>query len=139
MNLKAIMEEVAETLSGVTELRVHAYPVDALSTPAGVVAYPDGAGVTFHGTYGRNGQGDVMIPDLPVHLICQRVTDRAALDTVTAWLDESSATSAVSVLENRAWTTCDLVTVTTADFTTITIGTVEYLDVVLHLEVTVSG
>ncbi len=136
MNLAAIMEEVATVLGSVTGLRVFPYPVPTLGAPAGVVAYPDGAGVAFHGTYG---EGDVAIADLPVHLVCQRVTDRAALDTVTAWLDRDSATSAVSVLESHAWTSCDVVTVTSADFTTLIVGTVEYLDTVLHLEITVSG
>lgn len=136
MRLDLIMEEVATVLAAVTGLRVQPHPVKTLSPPAGVVAYPEGNGVGFHQAYG---QGETSIPDLPVHLVANNVTDRVALDIVAAWLDETSATSAVSVLEAHAWTTCDEVTVTSADFTTLTVGSVEYLDVVLHLDITVSG
>lgn len=136
MNLAAIMDEVATVLAGVTGLRVHPQPVKTLSPPAGVVGYPLGEGIQFHQAYR---QGETSISDLPVHLICQNVTDRAALDTVSAWLDEESGASAVSVLEAHAWTSCDDVTVTSAEFSSITIGTVDYLDIVLHLDITVSG
>ena len=136
MNLAAIMDEIATVLAGVTGLRVHPQPVKTLSPPAGVGSYPRGDGVAFHQAYR---QGETSIPDLPVHLICQSVTDRAALDTVSAWLDEGSGASAVSVLEAHVWTSCDGVTVTAAEFSNITIGTVDYLDVVLHLDITVSG
>jgi len=136
MNLASIMDEVAAVLAGVTGLRVHPQPVKALSPPAGVVGYPLGDGVTFHQTYR---EGEASIADLPVHLVCQNITDRAALDTVAAWINRESATSAVSVLEAHAWTSCDCVTVVNAEFSSLTVGTVEYLDVVLHLDITVSG
>lgn len=135
MNLSAIMDEVATVLAGVTGLRVHAQPVKTLSPPAGVVGYPLGSGIDFHQAYR---QGETSIADLPVHLICQNITDRAALDTVSTWLDEASSTSAVGVLEAHAWASCDAVTVASAEFSSITIGTVDYLDVVLHLDITTS-
>lgn len=136
MNLTQIMEEIATVMGGVTGLRVHAHPVRTLTPPAGVVTYPEATGVEFHQTYG---QGETTIPDIAVHLIAHNVTDRVARDTASAWLDETSPTSAVSVIEAHAWASCDEVTVRRAEFTELTVGTVEYLDVTLHLDVTVSG
>jgi hypothetical protein len=136
MRLDLIMEEVASVLGSVTGLRISPHPVKTLTPPAGVVGYPEGQGVAFHQTYG---QGETSISDLPVHLIANNVTDRVALETASAWLDEDSLTSAVGVLEAHAWTTCDEVTVTSADFSNIAVGSVEYLDVVLHLDITHSG
>lgn len=136
-NLGAIMDEVATVLATVDGIdRAFAYPVDTVTPPAAVVTYPSAPGIQYQQTYG---QGMTSVPDLEAHLIAYRVTDRAARDTASAWTANAGAESVVAKLESHAWTSCDVVTVTGAEFAIQQVGSQEFLDVIFHLDITGPG
>lgn len=76
-DIGAIRAGLGDALTTVTGLRVHTFPVDAITPPAAVVAHPD---IEFDSTYQR-GIDRVVIP---VHVVVGKVSERAAnalLDT----------------------------------------------------------
>jgi hypothetical protein len=137
MILGDVMDEVAAVLATITGLRMQAYPAHTVTPPAGVVNYPQGAGVLYDQTFGR---GETSYPDLEVTLVTQRVTERSARDQASAWVSDTGDQSVVAQIEaHTTWTSCDEVTVTSAEFTIVTVGTAEYLGVVFHLDITGPG
>lgn len=136
-NLGAIMDEVASVLATVDGIeRTFAYPVETITPPAAVVNYPAAAGINYMQTYH---QGETSIPDLEAHLVAYRLTDRVARDAASAWTANSGDESVVAKLEAHAWTSCDSVTVTAAEFTLMTVGSEQFLDVIFHLDITGPG
>jgi len=126
------MNEVAAVAGDVTGMRAFAYPADTITPPAAVVAYPAGQGIEYNQTY-RNAL--TRIPDLELHLIGSRVTDRSARDQASAWLNEDDPESMISVLRSHAWESCDEVTVISAEFQGASEAGALYLDVTLHLDI----
>lgn len=136
-DLGAIMDEVASVLGTVDGIdRTFAYPVESVTPPAAIVTYPNAPGIAYMQTYG---QGETSIGDLEAHLIAYRVTDRVARDTAAAWTANAGAQSVVAKLESHAWTSCDEVTVTSAEFAIQTVGSEQFLDVIFHLDITGPG
>lgn len=136
MILQDVMDEVAEVLATITGLRMQAWPPATLTPPAGVVTYPAPPGIQYDQTYQR---GETSIPDLEVHLVASRVTDRAARDQASAWTADVGESSVKTRLEAHAWKSCDAVAVTSAEFDTAPVGAVDYLDVIFHLAITGDG
>jgi hypothetical protein len=136
MNLGAVMDEIAEVLTAITGLRCFPYPPSTLTPPAAVVTYPTGEGIAYDATYGR---GMDRIPDLEVHLVGARVTDRAARELAAQWSAPTGTASVKACLEAHDWVSCDVVNVGSAQFDTVTVGAVDYLDVIFHLDIAGGG
>lgn len=136
MNLGDVMDEIADVLVEVTGLRVQAYPATTVTPPAGVVTYPAAPGIQYMQTYGR---GETSYPDIEVTLVSSRVTDRVARDQASAWCSDTGDQSVPARVEAHTWTSCDSVTVTSAEFEVVTIGSVDYLGVIFHLDITGPG
>jgi hypothetical protein len=122
VKLNDVMDEVASVLAGITGLRVFPYPAPTLTPPAGYVSYP--RSVDFDETYGR---GSDQFTDLPMVLLAGEATARPTRDTVAAWVAGDGPLSVKAHMEAHAWTTCDDLTVTSAEFDVETIGAVPYL------------
>lgn len=135
MILTAVMDEVAAVLRGVDGLRqVHEHPIPraAAAGASAIVSYPEG--IEFGVTYGRRFD---RIVGLPVTLIVSQVTERKARDRVSTLLDPDAdpAVSAVASLEAHTWVSCDDLTVTDADFDSVSLAGVDYLAAVLTCNV----
>jgi len=122
MRLDDVMDEVAAVLAEITGLRVFAYPPDSLSAPAGYVSYP--RSINYHQAYQ---QGETGYNDLPFVLAADKVTVRSARDRVAGWTADDGPQSVIAHMEAHTWTSCDDLTVTTAEFGIETIAGVEYL------------
>lgn len=133
MNLADVMDEVAAKLSVIPNLRVFAYPPDALTPPGAVVSYPEN--ITFDQTYGRG--MDRMT--LPVWLIEGLPTDRSCRDRLGAYCNGSGPQSVKEAVESGAYSTCDTVRVMSIEFTPVSIGGTEYMSAVFDLDVSGSG
>lgn len=134
MRLNDVMDEIAKALSQVTGLRVFAYPPPTLSPPAGYVSYP--TSVDFDEEYQRGGD---QFTSLPVVLLASKVTTRAARDTVAAWASGDGPRSVKRALEAWTWTTCDDVTINSAEFDVEKVAGVDYLAVMFKATVVGPG
>jgi hypothetical protein len=135
MILKSVMAEVSGRLD--SWQGVHAYPwavprIGAL--PAALVTLPDR--IEYDQTFGR---GLDRMRDLTVMLLVGRASERAALDNLAAYCDGSGTKSVKARLESFAWTTCDVLTVTSVDFPDASVGDVAYLAAQFHLDIAGHG
>jgi hypothetical protein len=109
--LAKVMTEIAQALSEITGLRVFDYPPDDLPAPAGYVSYP--RSIDFDQTYGR---GEDQFTDLPIVLVTDNVTTRAARNTASGWAAGDGPKSVKRAVEARTWLHCDDVQVTSVEF-----------------------
>lgn len=136
MNVKAVAEELAGKLAGITGLRAFAYPVAKLPFPGAVVGLPDD--ITFDQTYGRG--SDAMT--FPVWVMVARTDDRAGALELAAYLDGTGAKSVKAALDDtttNTYTECDTVTVVTATTGTYTYNGVDAFGAEFTVQVTGSG
>lgn len=134
MKLGLIMDEVAEACRAFTKLNVFAYPPADVKPPACVVSYPEQ--IVYDESYGR---GYDRVSGLPVILVVGKANDgRNNRDQVTAWADGDAA-GLKRFLETYPYTSCDVVSVTDATFDVITIAAVDYIAVMLSLDLSGRG
>lgn len=122
MKLDEVMDEVASVMKTITGLNVFAYPPATLTAPAGYVSYPQS--VDFDETYQR---GTDQYTDLPIVLLAGKPTEKSSRDKVARWVASSGPQSIKAAMESRVWSTCDDLTVTSAEFDVETVGGVPYL------------
>ena len=134
MRLDLVMDEVKTALETITGLSVFAYPPPTLKPPAGYVSYP--REINFDETYQR---GEDSYVDLPIVLVASKVTEKTARDTVAGWAAGDGPNSIKAAMEARTWTSCDDLTVTTAEFNVEKIAGVDYLAVMFKATVTGPG
>jgi hypothetical protein len=128
------MDEVAKALQQITGLRVFAYPPKTLSPPAGYVSYP--TSVDFDEEYQRGGD---QFSGLPIVLLASAVTTRAARDQVAAWASGDGPKSVKRAMEAWAWSTCDDVTINSAEFDVEKVAGIDYLAVMFKATVVGPG
>jgi hypothetical protein len=122
MLVSSVMDGLGARLSGITGLRVHDYPADAVAVPAAIVLYPT---LTYDFTAGR-GTDRASFQAL---VLVGKVSDRSARDALAAYMDGAGARSIKAAVEadktlgGAAHTT----RVTEATVETFTVGAVEYL------------
>lgn len=138
MRLDEVMDEVALVLEQITGLRVTAWPPEMISGPGGYVSYPQT--IDYDETYGR---GEDQFTNLPIVLVADRVTVRAARDTVAAWTAGSGPKSLKALFQARtkarAWTSCDDVAVTSCVFDVEDIAGTKYLAALFNATVVGPG
>lgn len=136
MNVQTVKAEISTLLATIAGLRAYAWGKGSGTPPMALVGWPEE--VQYVGTYGR---GQTRIPDLPVLVAIGKVSERAAATRLGAYLDEAGADSIPLKIESRAgsWTSCDVVTVTSAKIMVITLGAVDYLAAEFHLDITGKG
>jgi hypothetical protein len=134
VKLDAVMDEAAAVLRQISGVNVFAYPPGSLTAPAGYVSYPQS--IDFDETYGR---GEDRFTDLPLVLLAGKATDRAARDTVTAWVAGDGPKSVKARMEAHAWESCDDLTVTSCEFDVEMIAGVPYLAAMFKATVVGAG
>jgi hypothetical protein len=134
MDLGAVMQQVADRIDTIPDLRVFAYPADKISPPAAIVTYP--GTLAYDASYGR---GMDHIPDLTVVLLVGKVSARASRDLITKWVKGSGANSIKAVVESGTYTAFDTVRVTEVTFDVIAIAAVEYLAATFTLDIAGQG
>lgn len=122
MDLKALMAECAQVMTGITGLRVFDYPPATVSPPAGYVSYPES--IDFDATYGR---GTDKIIGLPIVLVVGRPTERSSRDAVAPWAAGGGDLSVKAQFEAHRWTSCDDLTISSVRFDVEEIGAIPYL------------
>jgi len=133
MNLAAVMDEIATTLSSVPGLRVWGYPPGSVTPPAAVVGYP--VEHQYDVTYGRG--MDAMT--IPVVVVVPNPTERPARDAVSAYTAGTGVSSVKAVLESASYTALHSIRVASVAYDTYSIGGAEYLGAIFEVEITGSG
>jgi hypothetical protein len=134
MNLKDVMEEIADKLKLFTGHNVFSYPVDSITPPGGVIGYPES--ITYDETYQ---QGEMMFNNLPVWLVTGRTDSESARNQASEWTDPQGGNSVKKFLDTTSYSSCDDVQVGTATFDTFSVGAIEYLVVIFDVTVTGEG
>jgi hypothetical protein len=134
MNLQNVMEQIAARAATIAELQqVNDRPVDSISPPTAMVAWPEL--VQYDVTYAR-GCDRITLPFL---VIVGRSNDRAARDQMARHVDGSGPASVKQVLEADpayAGFTCR---VTQVEFDVITQNGVDYLGADFTLDIVGDG
>lgn len=133
MNIGTVMDEIATALGSIDGLRISTFVPGVVTPPMAIVGLPDE--VSFDLTYGRS-MDQVMIP---VPVLLSRASERAATQTLAAYLSGAGAKSIKAAIEGGIYTACDDVTVRSASVSLITVGTVDYLAATFVAEVSGQG
>jgi hypothetical protein len=135
VDLDAVSNEIRTALGGIVGLRTPPWGVEHVQPPAAVVALPER--ITYDETYGR---GKDRIPDLEVVVLVGAPEDRASRRTIAAYAAGSGTKSVKAVLEAYAWTTCESVRVTEAEFDGgATYAGLPLLAAIFHLDIIGKG
>lgn len=134
MDLGAVMQEIADQVDTIADLRVFGYPPDKVSPPAAIVTYP--GELTYDGSYGR---GMDRIPDLTVVVLVGKVSERTARDRISLYANGSGSASIKAVIEAGTYTEFDTVRVASVSFDVISIAAVEYLAATFTLDIVGTG
>lgn len=135
MDVAASMEEIAERLRQVDNLRAHGFPIGVAQVGAGtaIVGYP--SGYTFDSTYQR-GSDDVT---LPIVVVVGEIYGKVTRDRLGEYIAGSGPRSIKGVVESGAYTAFETVRVPTVEFDTVMIGAVEYLAAIFSAEISGEG
>lgn len=135
MNPATIMQEIAERLDAIPNLRVHPHPPKTIVPPAAIVSYPER--VEYDQTYGR---GMTRVEGLQVWLVVGKATDRSARDALGGYVAEAGAASVKAVLEavdgGDVWDDLHVVSV---DFDVVTIASIDYMAAGFTINLTCQG
>lgn len=136
MDVYAVKDEIATVLKTITGLRAYAWSQGTVATPAALPGWPDR--IEYNGTYGR---GQTHIPDLPLLLVVGMASQRIAAKRLGEYVADTGARSIPAKLQGRdgLWTSCDVVTVSSADFVVPSLAGVDYLGVEFHLDIIGKG
>ena len=134
MDLGAVMQEIADQVDTIADLRVYGYPPDSVNAPAAIVTYP--GSLDYDGSYGR---GMDRIPDLTVVVLVGKVSERTARDRVSLYCNGSGAASIKAVVEAGTYTEFDTVRVASVSFDIVLLGAVEYLAATFTLDIAGQG
>lgn len=134
VNLKLVMEEIADKLKQLTGINVFSYPVDSVTPPAGILSYPDS--IDYDVTYQS---GESTFTNLPVYMVTDRSDSESARNKVSVWTDPHSMQSVKAYLDRETYSFCEDVQVVNATFDVMSIAGVDYLVAVFSLNVTGEG
>lgn len=136
MNVSEVRAEIGVKLGVITGLRVFPYTVKKVPPPGAIVGMP--GVITYDQTYGR---GSDRIT-LPLWVMVAHVDARSAEADLDAYMDGSgtrSVKAAVDSSNTNPYSSCDTVTVTTAEPDFYTSGAVLLLGAEFTVDITGSG
>jgi hypothetical protein len=135
VNLDDVAEEIRTVLDTITGLRVPPWGVESVQAPAALVSLP--GSVDFDETYGR---GKDRYPDMAVVVLIGQPEARTARKAAARYAAGAGPVSIKQVLEAHAWVSCEVLTVTSAEFDgRAEYAGVPYLAVVFNLDVIGKG
>ncbi len=128
--MNVTMDALGVRLATIAGLRVSDYPADSISPPAAVVAYPE---LEYDQTY----QAGADRATFPVHVLVGKDSDRAARDELGTYAARAGASSIKATLEADPTLAgaVDSLRVRRATFSTMAVGSVEYLAATFDVEV----
>jgi hypothetical protein len=128
VDIAAVMDEVAEALGAIPNLRVFAYFPDRIVPPVAVVDFPK---VDFDATFSRG--SDQLV--LPVTVLVSRVDSRSARDRLLALAGQVKA-----AIEGAEPTSYDSARVTEVEFNhSVALAAVEYAAATFSVDIIGSG
>lgn len=133
MKLLDVMAEIGTQLGTIDGLRVYDYPIDRVTPPAAIIAYPDD--ITYDATYGRG--MDRMT--LPVLVVVGKANDRAARDNLVPYANSAGLRSVKQAVENGSYTALHTVRVMSATFDVVRIADIDLAAVQFDLDIVGSG
>lgn len=134
MNVAAVMEQLGDALEFINGLRVFRYPPDAITAPAGIIAYPDDI------NYATSYQRGMDRMTVPVIIAVGKVSDRASAKQLAEYMSGSGTKSIKVVLDGyESYTAMDSVTVTRAETDVLVMGGVEYITAIFEVDVVGQG
>lgn len=130
------MDDVATRLRSIQAFKtVYEWPTGSVgNVPAAVVSYPDS--FNPHATYAR---GAEEITGLLVVVVVGKASERTARDALSEFVSGGGASDCVTVLERSGYTAFDVLTVTSVDFDTVTIGATDYIAALFNCDIVGSG
>lgn len=134
MNLANVMQQLADRLNTIEDLRAYGHPLDGATAPAAAVGWPER--YEYDGSYQR---GTDLIEDLPVVVLVDRTPVEAARDLLAAYADGTGERSVKQVLETGAYTAFDTVRVGSVEFDVVRIGDTDYWAALFRLEISGKG
>lgn len=134
MNLKDVMEEIAEKLRTFLGVTAYSYPTDTVVPPAAILSFPDR--IAYDVTYR---QGEAFFWNLPLYMVTNRVDGKTARNVLSEWADVNGNKSIQQYLSNTRYSTCGSVQVVNATFDVVTIAGIDYMAVVFELNVSGEG
>lgn len=124
------MDEIGAKLSVVPELNIKAWNASSVVTPAAIVSLPSEINyVTEYGQGAYSGKTEI-------HVVTGKLVDEAARDVISQYLNTEGTHSVYQRVDSglsNTYTTCHVVTVETADMSSISIAGVDYLDAVFTI------
>jgi len=133
MIIKDVMEQVANRLLTIPNLRVFGYPPDDAKPPFAVVDFPDE--YVYDETYARG--LDRMT--LPVNVYVPRVVDRTLPDQMSTYASGHGPSAIKAVLESGTYSAFDTIRVTRVEFDWVKYGSGDYLAALFTLDITGQG
>lgn len=137
MNVEDVAAEIGDKADTITGLRVFRFPPDKVPNRSFVVGLPDD--ITFDETYGRG--SDAMT--FPAWVLLEKTNDRAAFAQLAKHLNGSGLDSIKAAVDSKRitneYTSCDTVTVRSAETGFYTWGGVEMMGAQFTITVTGSG
>jgi hypothetical protein len=118
MNLNTAMDALGTALGGITGLNVYDFHAESVADPAAIVGLPDE--LVYDHTHGRGTDRATF----PVHVLVCKADDRSARDLLAAYC---GGTGGVAVSVKAALDALAGVRVVKADFSVMTMASVEYL------------
>lgn len=133
MNLADVMDELAGQLGTIDGLRAYAFLIDSATPPFAVTAWPDR--YDYDAAYQRG--ADTVT--LPVIVAVGKVSDRASRDEMAGYASGAGPRSVKAVLEAGTYAALDSLRVASAEFSTVTVGGVEFLSATFNVDITGQG
>lgn len=129
MNVQAVIQEVADQLDTIADLRSYGFAPDTVHPPAAIVTWPEA--IEYDSTYAR-GMDRIT---LPVVVVVGKPSDRSTVERLGAYADGSGPRSVKAVVEAGTYTSCDSVRVMSAEFDVVTIGGIDYMAGMFDLDI----
>lgn len=133
MQVKAVMQELAEKAAVISGLTRYPFPTDKPAVPGLIVGYPET--VTFDATYGR-GEDNLLIP---VVVVVGKVSARLSAQRLADYCSGSGPLSVKQALETGPYVAMYTVRVTGAEFDVVTFNSIDYAAAIFDVEISGAG
>lgn len=131
MIVSSVLSALATQLDTISGLRVYDYQIGSVAVPAAIVGFPTEIEYDLSANRGQDHM------ELEVAVLAGKVSDRTAMDVLSAYVDGSGSASVKQVLEanNRTYTAFSRVRVRSCSIEMVSVGAVEYLAAIFMLDI----
>lgn len=129
LDLGGVMDAIGVRLATISGLRVADFPTDAANPPQAIVSLPET--VEYDTVMGRGADRVVV----PITVLVGKVSDRAARDSLAAYVSGAGAKSIKAAVDGDLGGTAHTARVTGATINIVTIQAIDYLGASFSVEV----